>query len=240
MLELHHGQGMEIWWRDNFVSPSEDEYRQMVLRKCGGVFQLAVRLMQLFSPIEIRHQYNFDNICQLLSLLFQIRDDYCNLMSKEYENSKSFCEDITEGKFSFPILHAVNTHETDTRIIHILKQRTQDVDLKRYCLQLLLEFGSIEYTRQVCDDLARQVYDELDLLGGNSYLENFVQNLMEIFRQDDDDVNTNDNFNDDTDDFDTYVTDQIDDDDEQQQQQQQTRSIKKPTAAINVNGKHSN
>ncbi|CAF0994976.1 unnamed protein product [Adineta ricciae] len=184
MLELHHGQGMEIWWRDNFVSPSEGEYRQMVIRKCGGLFNLGVRLMQLFAPTEIRSAYNFNKLCELLSLLFQIRDDYCNLISKEYTNNKSYCEDLTEGKFSFPILHAVNTRETDTRIIHILKQRTQDIELKRYCVRLLHEFGSLEYTRQVCDDLAKQIYDEIDVLGGNTYLESIIQGLMEIFRRD--------------------------------------------------------
>ncbi|CAF1193434.1 unnamed protein product [Rotaria sp. Silwood1] len=186
MLDLHHGQGMEIWWRDNFVSPSEDEYRQMVIKKCGGLFNLGVRLMQLFSTNDIYHKYKFNKLCQLLSLLFQIRDDYCNLISKEYTNNKSYCEDLTEGKFSFPILHAVNTHDTDTRIIHILKQHTQDIDLKRYCVQLLYEFGSIEYTKQTCEDLAKQVYDEIHILGGNTYLEHIIKSLMEIFHNDHD------------------------------------------------------
>lgn len=240
MLELHHGQGMEIWWRDNFVSPSEEEYRQMVMRKCGGLFNLGVRLMQLFAPMEIRSQYNFDRLCQLLSLLFQIRDDYCNLVSEEYATNKSYCEDLTEGKFSFPILHAVNTRETDTRIIHILKQRTQDVELKRYCVQLLHDFGSIEYTRQTCDDLAKQVYDEIDALGGNEYLENIIRGLMEIFRMDDSETNGAENGTIDIiDDSDNFVTDQIDDD-EPQSLEENTRTYKKmtPVTTTNTNGKY--
>ncbi len=40
---------MDIWWRDSFVCPTEEEYREMVLKKTGGLFGLAVRLMQLFS-----------------------------------------------------------------------------------------------------------------------------------------------------------------------------------------------
>jgi geranylgeranyl diphosphate synthase type 3 len=210
MLELHHGQGMEIWWRDNFVSPSEDEYRQMVIRKCGGLFNLAVRLMQLFALNEIGNKFNFTKLCQLLSLFFQIRDDYCNLISKEYANNKSYCEDLTEGKFSFPILHAVNTHESDTRIIHILKQRTQDTELKHYCVQLLHEFGSIEYTRQTCIDLAKQVYSEINALGGNNYLENIIQSLMEIFHDNNDSGNGED-----IESNDKYVIDQIDEDGKQ-------------------------
>ena len=37
-----------------------------------------------------------------LALYFQIRDDLVNLKSDEYALSKSYCEDLTEGKF--PIL----------------------------------------------------------------------------------------------------------------------------------------
>lgn len=32
LLELHRGQGMEIYWRDNFTCPSEEEYSQMTMR----------------------------------------------------------------------------------------------------------------------------------------------------------------------------------------------------------------
>ena len=35
------------------------------------------------------------------------RDDYANLTSDDYATNKSFAEDLTEGKFSFPILHAI-------------------------------------------------------------------------------------------------------------------------------------
>ena len=46
LLELHRGQGMDIYWRDAVVCPSEQQYKDMVLRKTGGLFGLAVELMQ--------------------------------------------------------------------------------------------------------------------------------------------------------------------------------------------------
>jgi geranylgeranyl diphosphate synthase, type III len=49
LLELHRGQGIEIYWRDNFICPTEDEYMFMVVRKTGGLYKLIMRLMQLFS-----------------------------------------------------------------------------------------------------------------------------------------------------------------------------------------------
>lgn len=30
MIELHRGQGMELWHRDNLVCPSEEDYYTMV------------------------------------------------------------------------------------------------------------------------------------------------------------------------------------------------------------------
>ncbi|CAH1984228.1 unnamed protein product [Acanthoscelides obtectus] len=79
ILELYRGQGMEIYWRDNFRCPSEEEYRQMVIRKTGGLFMLAIRLMQLFSD----NKADFTKITAFLGLIFQIRDDYINLVSKD-------------------------------------------------------------------------------------------------------------------------------------------------------------
>jgi len=58
----------------------------------------------------------------LLGLYFQIRDDYCNLSLKEYSENKSFCEDLTEGKFSFPIIHAITTQKEDTEGQQVLRK----------------------------------------------------------------------------------------------------------------------
>jgi len=45
----------------------------------GGLFLLAVRLLQLFSNDQIE----LKKVVSLLGLFFQIRDDYANLVSTE-------------------------------------------------------------------------------------------------------------------------------------------------------------
>jgi hypothetical protein len=40
-----------------------------------------------------------------------------NLASTEYGDNKGYCEDLTEGKFSFPVVHAVRASETDRQIL---------------------------------------------------------------------------------------------------------------------------
>nr|XP_058960669.1 geranylgeranyl pyrophosphate synthase-like isoform X2 [Pocillopora verrucosa] len=118
LLELHRGQGMDIYWRDSYTCPSEDEYHEMVKKKTGGLFRLAVRLIQSFSE----NRSNFVPLLDTLALFFQIRDDYANLLSEEYKEYKSFCEDLTEGKFSFPIIHVIRSDSESIRILSILSE----------------------------------------------------------------------------------------------------------------------
>lgn len=53
LLNLHRGQGMELFWRDTLTCPSEAEYLEMVGAKTGGLFRLAIKLMQAESPMQV-------------------------------------------------------------------------------------------------------------------------------------------------------------------------------------------
>lgn len=72
--------GMDIYWRDSYTCPNEEEYLAMVGRKTGGLFGMGVRLMQLFSHQQDK---SFLELVRLLGAFFQIRDDYANLKSRE-------------------------------------------------------------------------------------------------------------------------------------------------------------
>jgi geranylgeranyl diphosphate synthase type 3 len=78
LLNLHRGQGQDILWRDQHVCPTEEQYKGMVIDKTGGLFRLAVGLMQAFS---CNHNANTDfrPLLDVLALYFQIRDDMLNV-----------------------------------------------------------------------------------------------------------------------------------------------------------------
>lgn len=50
-----------------------------IISETGGLFMLAIRLMQLFSE----NRSDFTKLAGILGLYFQIRDDYMNLVSKD-------------------------------------------------------------------------------------------------------------------------------------------------------------
>lgn len=187
MLNLHRGQGYDIQWRDTTTCPTESQYISMVTDKTGGLFRLAVGLLQSFATT--RKNVDFVPLVNNLGLYFQIRDDLINLADEEYMKSKSFCEDLTEGKFSFPIIHCIRHGHGATavceeevcnkaaQLLSILKQRTEDVDVKRYAQRLMFDAGSLRYTREKCTALKKDIIAQIEELGGNEPLLKVIEML---------------------------------------------------------------
>ena len=149
MLNLHRGQGMDLFWRDTLTCPTEDEYLEMVGNKTGGLFRLAVKLMQA----ESKTGKDCVALVNVMGLIFQICDDYLNLSNTVYTQNKGLCEDLTEGKFSFPIIHSIRSNPSNHQLLNILKQKTKDDEVKRYAVQYMQSTGSFGHARQVVSDL---------------------------------------------------------------------------------------
>lgn len=77
LLNLHRGQGLDLYWRDTLTLPTESAYLKMVANKTGGLFRLAIRLMGVVSNCS----FDFSPLIEKLGMIFQIRDDHKNLVS---------------------------------------------------------------------------------------------------------------------------------------------------------------
>lgn len=102
MIQLHRGQGLEIYWRENYQCPSEEEYVQVITLKTSGLFGMAIELLQLFSDFK----GDLSNLVYLIGKIYQIRNDYLAFVVND--EKKVFAEDLTEGKFTLPIIHAIH------------------------------------------------------------------------------------------------------------------------------------
>ncbi|KAJ5855860.1 geranylgeranyl pyrophosphate synthase (AtmG) [Penicillium soppii] len=161
LLRLHRGQGMDLHWRDSLTCPTEEDYIEMISNKTGGLFRLAIKLMQLQSESS----QDYVPLAETLGILFQVRDDYQNLQSQLYSDGKGFAEDITEGKFSYPIIHSIRNNPGDFQLIDILRQRTDDEAVKLYAIQIIESTASFKYCRQKMTTLTAQVRGMLDSMG---------------------------------------------------------------------------
>ncbi|ORZ19709.1 geranylgeranyl pyrophosphate synthase [Absidia repens] len=175
LLNLHRGQGMELFWRDTLTCPTEDEFLEMVDNKTGGLLRLAVKLMQAASESET----DYTALVSKIGIHFQVRDDYMNLQSSTYADNKGFCEDLTEGKFSFPIIHSIRSDPTNRQLLNILKQRSQSIELKQFALQLLEKTKTFAYCRRFLAKMEAEARNDIALLGGNQMLEK-IMNMLSV------------------------------------------------------------
>ncbi|KAA1470497.1 terpenoid synthase [Dentipellis sp. KUC8613] len=176
LLNLHRGQGLELLWRDSLSCPTEEEYIGMVNNKTGGLFRVAVKLMMACATTNPTVDYV--PLVNLIGVYFQIRDDYMNLQSNQYATNKGFAEDLTEGKFSFPIVHAVRADTSNRQVLNVLQKRPTTPTLKTHTIAYLkTRTKSFDYTLQVLRKLETQVHAEIQRLGGNPKLQAIVDAL---------------------------------------------------------------
>ncbi|KAF8172541.1 farnesyltranstransferase [Mycena galopus ATCC 62051] len=168
LIRLHHGQGLDLLWRDSVRCPTEAEYIEMAKDKTGGLLRMGVRLLTAFSETPVEGDYiSFVN---LVAVYYQIRDDFMNLRSSVYTATKGFAEDLEEGKFSFPIVHAVQMDTKSRQIINVLQQRPTTPTLKEHIIDCLDKMQAFEYTLSILDGLQCEIRKGIQDFGANEAL----------------------------------------------------------------------
>ncbi|CAO1597561.1 geranylgeranyl pyrophosphate synthetase [Xanthoria calcicola] len=163
LINLHRGQGMDIHWRETVTTPTEQEYLLMISNKTGGLFRLAIRLMQAVSSVSV----DLVPLIDLLGLIFQIQDDYLNLTSQPMASAKGYCDDLEEGKFSFPVIHAIRNDPSEQGwMLNTLRNRPTDEHTKRQAVEYMTNVTqSLEYTRATIEWLMGRMRATLTELG---------------------------------------------------------------------------
>ncbi|XP_076763612.1 terpene synthase-like [Xylocopa sonorina] len=169
-MQITRGQGIELYWKDNYTCPTEAEFRVMAVQKCG-IFHMIARLMPLFSD----YKKDITILSGLLTLgateyIDAIFIDFCYSESKGYD-------DLTEGCFNFLIVHAIQTGPRGKEVMNIIKQKTKSIELKRYCVSLLKKYGTYAYTRTVLEELNKKIREEVEHLGGNPLFDKLLDDL---------------------------------------------------------------
>nr|GAT55622.1 predicted protein [Mycena chlorophos] len=177
LLSLHRGQGLDLFWRDTFSCPSEEEYMTMVNDKTSGLLRAGVKLLQACGTANLETDYM--PLVNLIGVFYQIRDDYSNLRNQDYTSQKGFAEDLTEGKFSFPVVHGIQADTSNRELLDILKKRPKTPTLKIQAISYLdNRTKSFEYTRLVLRKIEDQIRAEVERLGGNEGLKVVMDYLV--------------------------------------------------------------
>ena len=151
---------------------------------------MLTRLMVAESPVSAKVSDDDLNLLScLIGRFFQIRDDYQNLASADYAKQKGFAEDLDEGKYSFTLIHCIQTLESEPKFAGdamqlraFLKKRRLEGKLsneaKREVLAIMKRTKSLDYTVSVLGLLHSELNKEVGSLETKFGEENFSLRLM--------------------------------------------------------------
>lgn len=102
--------------------------------------------------------------------------------SNQYTQQKGFCEDLDEGKFSFPLIHAIQHSSHKLQLLSILQERRAagklSFEQKKVVLEHMGRTKSLEYTKSCLDILHDEINRELQVVEKGFAAENYILKLL--------------------------------------------------------------
>ena len=149
------GPALDIGWaRDGRYDITPEDYLVMATHKTAhysGAVPLAIGAIiggGSEAEIEALRNYGLDT-----GLAFQIQDDLLNLVGDEESTQKDFRNDITEGKRTLMVVHALQHSEARDRLIEILSSKEKDPAVLSEAVDIMEASGSIDYARNYAENL---------------------------------------------------------------------------------------
>lgn len=141
----------------------------------GGLFLLASDLMRLEATSN--KDVDVSELMLVVGRFFQSRDDYQNLQAaeasvpgsiqslvadyKQYTKQKGLAEDISEGKISLPLIHALRSSDHRLRLLSILEQRkfngSVPLEVRQMAVKDITAAGGIQSTLEVIVRLQKEI-----------------------------------------------------------------------------------
>ena len=170
LQRMHIGQSYDLHWRFHLICPTEDEYFEMVDQKTGCMFEMLLLLMAAKSR-HVKEQ-SFNSFIRIFGRYFQVRDDYMNLTSTEYTQGKGWCEDLDEGKLSYPLIECQRMAPASfAQIAGMFRAKLSSMgqlspETKSYIVSLFKASGALDVTLDLITEMERQLIGEVKRLEG--------------------------------------------------------------------------
>lgn len=168
------GQALDLGWaRDGRYDITPEDYLAMAIHKTAhysGAVPLAVGAIVGGAPeeaVEALRGYGLDT-----GLAFQIQDDLLNLVGTDEAKKKDFRSDITEGKRTLVVVHALQNAAPAARerLVQILSSKERDPEVLAEAVAIMEEAGSVDYARAYAEELSRNAKERLvEAIGPSPY-----------------------------------------------------------------------
>ena len=177
------GQALDLGWaRDGRFDITIEDYLLMATHKTAfysGGTPLAVGAIVGGASEEQTEALRAFGIAT--GLAFQIQDDLLNLVGEQSVTNKDFRNDITEGKRTMMVVHAILNSEDADELVQILQAKTTDPDVLERAVQIMQESGSLDFARNHASAIVSQAKAELSANLPNSKHLDLLLSMADYF-----------------------------------------------------------
>ncbi len=145
------GQGVEIAWHaTNNFSISEDDYISMIAGKTSALLALSCELGAYLGGGTEEEQRLLSEAGYYFGLSFQIQDDILNLTGTVDKYKKEIGGDISEGKRTLMVVHALKHARVQERelIKSVLTSHSKNKNDIEQVISILADTGSLVYAQE--------------------------------------------------------------------------------------------
>ena len=146
LLQSDRAERMEI---------TRDAYLEIIYKKTASLLGISAGVGALSAGANREQVARMRRFGDALGMAFQIQDDLLNLIGSEESTKKDFRSDITEGKRTLVVVHALANAapEARERLIQILSAKEKDPAVLAEAVDIMQATGSVEYARAYAENL---------------------------------------------------------------------------------------
>jgi len=142
----------------------ERAYMEIIRRKTGALIATSCRLGGMLSDAPIESLDVLDGFGEALGLAFQLSDDIMDLTVSSDVLEKEPGQDLREGVFTLPILHAANAGSRAAELRELLADGPPDGERFDHALEIVLLPESLDHARAAVTAEVERAFDLADRL----------------------------------------------------------------------------
>jgi octaprenyl-diphosphate synthase len=149
------------------VTQNEVEYFDIIQKKTAALMAVACEAGAMLAGRDETVLKAFRDYGMKVGVAFQLADDLLDLTAPEAKLGKPNGHDIKEGKFTLPLLHALNSCGRDER--SQVQEALLKAELAPHDISFVMDFikrhGGLEYTQGKAEALIAEAKAGLEFLG---------------------------------------------------------------------------
>ena len=182
LLNLHRGQGQDIVWRDTQKVPSEKEYYSMVLDKTGGLtFGRAGR--RPHGRVLGTRQERVPRTSGSIRVVFPDPGRPRESQVRRVRPLQSYERRFNGGQIFLPHPPRYKGATDDTRLLNILKQKTENTDVKKHAVEFMESWKFREDALTALAAIKGDIASAIAALGGYDQLVKLVGEIRRAGRR---------------------------------------------------------